>query len=240
VGRGYMSRRATRALFAIAVFAVALAGCSDVHAPSNGVPRAEDLGAGYEKPVLRTSEAKLTLFGGEDHKTYLGCLTCDPQRYKDALFNADGPYGQCPCSLLPDCPSLYCHGSMATFGGSGLFKDYSACSDNAQDPPVLVNDDGYYYGRFSVVKAFGHLDSVCAPLGRFANEPACKAVKFVCEYDTASACDDDCDSKYQSDTEDCDTQYGDNPEDADDLATCIDDYKDAHETCLTNCATHGD
>jgi hypothetical protein len=129
---------------------------------------------------------------------------------------------------------------MATFGGSRQFENYSACSENAHDPPVVVDEVGYYYGRFSVAEAFGHVDSVCASLGRFANEPACNAVKFVCKYDTAGACDDDCDSEYQSKMEDCDTQYRDNPEDADDLATCINDSKDTHETCSNNCATHGD
>jgi hypothetical protein len=112
------------------------------------------------------------------------------------------------------------------FGSHTLRRLYQSLRDNA----------GYYYGRFSVAEFSGHPDSLCARLGRFGSEAACNSVKFVCKYENAGACDEDCDSKYQSDIDDCHAQYGDDAEDADYLATCIRDAKDDHRSCAENCA----
>lgn len=210
------------------------AGCtSSFPNPSSGTYQPT-----HPTEVTQPSPARplVFLFGGEDHKTYLGCLTCDPDRYKDALLNADGPYGQCPCSFNQDCPSVFCHSLFATFGSTGIAENYSACSNNASDPPVLVDNGGNYYGRFSLAESFGHPDSVCAHLGGFVSEATCNTVKLVCKYENAGACDEDCESKYQSDVDDCHAQYGDDAEDVDDFATCIQNAKDNHRSCAGNCA----
>jgi hypothetical protein len=40
----------------------------------------------------QTAPPKLMLFGGEGHKTYLGCLNC-PKYASDSVFNEYGPHG---------------------------------------------------------------------------------------------------------------------------------------------------
>jgi hypothetical protein len=119
---------------------------------------------------------KLMLFGGSDHRKYLGCLTCEVTAY-DSIFNAAGPYGTCE----PFSNNLYCRGPFDDFGGSGPFQNLSACSDSASDPPVIVDKAGSYYGRFSIGGVFAHSEAVCEIFGRFANENACSVVKKVCE-----------------------------------------------------------
>ena len=51
---------------------------------------------------------------------------------------------------------------------------------DAKNPPVVVNSEGKYYGRFSVGDAFGHPDAFCHVIGRFANIDACALVERVC------------------------------------------------------------
>jgi hypothetical protein len=55
---------------------------------------------------------------------------------------------------LQNCPSLYCEGFLAAFGGIGIADNYSGRSEYADDLPVIV-DDGNHYGR----QFFGHPDS---------------------------------------------------------------------------------
>jgi hypothetical protein len=122
------------------------------------------------------ASVKLMIFGGRGHKTYLGCLDCSPSAY-DSIWNNDGPYGSCP--LAAD--TLWCHGLAADFGAPGLSSSYSACSESADDPPVIVDHSGKYYGRYSVGEGAGaHPDSVCMSGGRFAWGRACGAVLRTC------------------------------------------------------------
>ncbi len=66
-----------------------------------------------------------------------------------------GGYGRCPATFMQYCPSLYCHGFLAAFGGTGIADNYSGCSEYANDLPVIVDEDGNYYGRFSVANSLG-------------------------------------------------------------------------------------
>jgi hypothetical protein len=129
-------------------------------------------------PPVAIQPPRLMVFGGPDHKVYLGCLNCDPSTY-DSIFNKGGPYGHCPG---PFDDNLYCRGPFKEFGSSGPFHDQSACGSSASDPPVIVDQNGRYYGRFSIGGPFGHGDSVCASVfGSFRNERVCVIVQQVCQ-----------------------------------------------------------
>jgi hypothetical protein len=56
---------------------------------------------------------------------------------------------------MQNCPSLYCQGFLAAFGGTGIADNYSGRSEYANDLPVIVDEDGNYYGRFSVANSLG-------------------------------------------------------------------------------------
>lgn len=120
---------------------------------------------------------KLMIFGGEGHAVYLGCLNCDSTR-PDSIFNVSGRYGRC---LGVSGDNLYCRGFISKFGNKRLFSDMSACSPRATDPPVIVDNDGNYYGRFSISRSLGHSDSVCSAFSPTKNIAICEIVEWVCE-----------------------------------------------------------
>ena len=120
---------------------------------------------------------KIMIFGGKSHQTYLGCLNC-PSNARDSIFNESGQYGRCPG---PFSDNLFCRGPFREFGSSGPFQDRSACGSNATDPPVIVDEDGGYYGRVSVGGAVGQRVSACWGVGRLTKHDVCKVVKWVCE-----------------------------------------------------------
>jgi hypothetical protein len=120
---------------------------------------------------------KIMIFGGRSHGTYLGCLSC-PSSAPDSIFNAYGGYGRCASHADRN---LFCRGAFAEFGSSGPFDDASACSSGASDPPVILDEQGTYYGRFSVGEVFGHNDSVCSAFSHFNNRQGCDTVKWVCQ-----------------------------------------------------------
>lgn len=80
------------------------------------------------------------IFGGTDHKTYLGCLNCN-EYATDSVFNFYGTHGS-PYSG----ESIWNH-----YGEYGSpYSTYSACNPYASDPPVIVDQNGAYYGRLTV------------------------------------------------------------------------------------------
>lgn len=87
--------------------------------------------------------SKVMIFGGPDHKTYLGCLSCS-QEEQDSVFNRSGHYGQSSGPLYQD--SIW--NSLGQFGSR--FSPYSACNPNATDPPVIVDKSGNAYGHLTV------------------------------------------------------------------------------------------
>lgn len=101
-------------------------------------------GAGYRPAMSPLASApaptKLMIFGGVDHKTYLGCLNCS-EYAPDSVENKYGPHG-----------SPYATESI--FNHYGLFgSPYSvngACNRYAVDPPVIVDSAGKYYGRLTL------------------------------------------------------------------------------------------
>ena len=93
--------------------------------------------AGASAPQQLT---KLMIFGGPDHKTYLGCLNCN-EYATDSVFNSYGTHGS-PYSS----ESIWNH---YTEVGSA-YSSYGACNPYASDPPVIVDQNGAYYGRLTV------------------------------------------------------------------------------------------
>jgi hypothetical protein len=80
------------------------------------------------------------LFGGRDHKTYLGCLNCS-KFDTDSIFNEFGPHGS-----AFETDSIF--NRFGDFGSS--FSDYSPCNRFASDPPVIGDPQGNFYGRLTI------------------------------------------------------------------------------------------
>jgi hypothetical protein len=94
--------------------------------------------AGTSNPVPATS--KIMLFGGLNHKTYLGCLNCS-QYATDSVFNQ---YGQHESRYAFE--SVWNH--YSEYGSA--YSTYGACNAYASDPPVIVDNSGSYYGRLTL------------------------------------------------------------------------------------------
>jgi hypothetical protein len=110
-------------------FAEGLNAMNQARATSN----ASSLAAG-------ASSTKLMIFGGQGHKTYLGCVNCsrfDP----DSVENQFGVHG----SRFSTTSVV---NGFSEFGSK--FSDHSACNRFASDPPVIVDGSGQYYGRLTV------------------------------------------------------------------------------------------
>jgi len=91
-------------------------------------------------PSSVAGTVKLMIFGGSDHKVYLGCLNCSEQA-DDSVSNKFGTNG-----------SPYSDESIWNqFGDYGSkYSSESACNPYADDPPVIVDQNGKYYGRLSL------------------------------------------------------------------------------------------
>jgi hypothetical protein len=77
---------------------------------------------------------KLMLFGGRDHKTYLGCLNCS-KFDTDSVANEFGPHGS-----AFETDSIF--NRFGDFGSP--YSDYSPCNRFASDPPVIVDPRGNF------------------------------------------------------------------------------------------------
>jgi hypothetical protein len=80
----------------------------------------------------------LLLYGGSDHKTFLGCLNCS-EMSQSSVFNSfsyGSSYGQTIFNHYSDFGSAY-----STLG---------ACNAYATNPPVIVDSSGHYYGRLTL------------------------------------------------------------------------------------------
>jgi hypothetical protein len=165
-------------LFGYVGLALALGGCGPPHA-------SRSLYAARSAPWAKTSAPVRMLFGGVNHKTYLGCLTCDTTA-AESIFNSSGRFGHCSGWYSND--NVYCHSPLSSFGSTGFVTPKSsACGAYASDPPVIVDQYGQYYGRFSIGELLGHNDSPCKEFGRAHSELLCKIVTRVCEVDSWSS-----------------------------------------------------
>lgn len=80
------------------------------------------------------------IFGGANHRVYLGCLNCS-EYAADSVKNAYGSHG-----------SAYAQESiMNHYGPYGSpYAGESACNEYASDPPVIVDEAGKFYGRLTL------------------------------------------------------------------------------------------
>jgi hypothetical protein len=92
------------------------------------------------KAQLEGQTRALLLFGGEDHKTFLGCLNCGTVNSK-SVCNSVGHYGS---SVSHD--SIW--NSVGPFGSSVSGK--SPWNSVGNDPPIVVDTDGGSYGYFTM------------------------------------------------------------------------------------------
>src|ERR1700676_1284015 len=96
--------------------------------------------AGAAGASAQQYSTKLMIFGGFDHKTYLGCLNCN-EYAADSVFNSYGSNGS-PYSAQ----SIW--NRYSEFGSA--YSNFGACNQFASDPPVIVDQNGNYYGRLTV------------------------------------------------------------------------------------------
>ena len=89
---------------------------------------------------LGTATAKWMIFGGTDHTVYLGCLNC-PEYAVDSVKNQYGTHGS---AYSQD--SIMNHYSQ--YGSP--YSAESACNQYANDPPVIVDQAGKFYGRLTL------------------------------------------------------------------------------------------
>ena len=87
-----------------------------------------------------TGSTKLMLFGGQGHKTYLGCINCG-QFARDGIENTYSEYGSAYSAT-----SIFNH--YSDFGSK--YSAYSACNPYASDPPVIVDPGGGVHGRLTL------------------------------------------------------------------------------------------
>ncbi|MGB8321975.1 MAG: hypothetical protein WCE52_03345 [Candidatus Acidiferrum sp.] len=87
----------------------------------------------------------LLLFGGKDHKDFLGCLNC-MNTSQASVCNELGKYGS---ALNSD--SIW--NGLGTYGSS--LSEYSPWNSFTDKAPIIVDRDGKSYGYFSV-NAFHH------------------------------------------------------------------------------------
>ena len=99
------------------------------------------LHAGLTASTPNTTPAtKLMLFGGYNHKTYLGCWNCS-ENATDSIFNEYGTYGS-------EYSGTSIYNSYSQYGSA--YSNYSACNLYATDPPVIVDHGGNFYGRLTI------------------------------------------------------------------------------------------
>lgn len=86
---------------------------------------------------------KIMIFGGESHDVYLGCLNCS-EYASDSVHNRFGNHGS-------KYSQESVHNSYGPYGSR--YSSTSACSPYATDPPVVVDDEGGFYGCLTLNRA---------------------------------------------------------------------------------------
>jgi hypothetical protein len=113
----------------------------------------------------------IRIWGGPNNKLALGCLTCD-ESLPDSVFNKDSPLKQCDTSVGTPVSSIFCR-RWAT-------AKTDPCAVDGKSPPVLLDDEGNYYGVLSLGGRDGHPDSVCSSEGSYQSVEACQLLRALC------------------------------------------------------------
>jgi hypothetical protein len=100
------------------------------------------LGSSFAIEAAAQGNQALLLFGGDGHRTFLGCLNCG--KYDSGSI----------CNKYGEQGSKYASDSIwnryGTFGSR--YSDQSPWNKCATDPPVIVDNDGNFYGYFTANK----------------------------------------------------------------------------------------
>jgi hypothetical protein len=115
---------------------------SPVPAIAGGIRQTSPQAPLLSVPAVQIGPAKLMLFGGQNHKVYLGCLNCS-EYAPDSIFNKFGNNGN-------QFSSESILNRFSEFGSR--FSQYGACNPLALDPPVIVDSEGRYFGRLTLNK----------------------------------------------------------------------------------------
>jgi len=117
------------------VSALLLSGCTAAawRAAAQGFAAAEWASGG-------SASSKLMIFGGAQHKTYLGCINCS-EYSSDSVFNSYSSYGSSYSST-----SIY--NPYSQYGSP--YAATSACNPYASSPPIVVDSAGSFYGYLTV------------------------------------------------------------------------------------------
>jgi len=86
------------------------------------------------------AEEKIMLFGGANHDVYLGCFSCSDID-SESINNDISKYGS-------DISSTSIFNDIGEYGSD--ISQYSPCNDIAASPPVLVDQDGGFYGYLTL------------------------------------------------------------------------------------------
>lgn len=86
------------------------------------------------------SQKTLHIFGGKDHDVYLGCLNCDNYN-KNSIWNTYGTYGS---KYNTNC----IWNTYSNYGSQ--YSQLSPFNAYATTPPVVVDQEGSFYGYFTV------------------------------------------------------------------------------------------
>lgn len=134
--------KTARVLSLVIFLAASLSSCTAMRGGWNNARSMPPAAAPTAAPsgVPSYAPAKLMIFGGSGHKTYLGSLNCS-QYDEDSVLNSFGAHG----SAYSD-ESILNH--FSEFGSP--YSSTSACSEYASDPPVVVDPNGKFYGRLTV------------------------------------------------------------------------------------------
>lgn len=98
-------------------------------------------GTNQNTSYVRTLQ-RFYLFGGEDYKTFIGCINCD-KFDKLSVWNKYDKFG----SALEN-ESIW--NKYSDFGGSN--GKYSPFNIYAEKPPMIIDEDGKLYGYFTADK----------------------------------------------------------------------------------------
>ncbi|HEY9752626.1 MAG TPA: hypothetical protein V6C46_06730 [Coleofasciculaceae cyanobacterium] len=97
------------------------------------------------KPAM--AEGELLIYGGQNNRVFLGCINCDKSD-PASIFNKYGDYG-----------SRFSSTSIFNrFGDYGSkFSNESICAAHGTNPPVVVDNDGNFYGALTANRSHKNL-----------------------------------------------------------------------------------
>ena len=94
----------------------------------------------FYRMEARAQTKALLLFGGEDHKVFLGCLNCS-FAVSSSVCNVFAPHGS-----IVGKESIW--NIVGAYGS--IISKYSPWNVIANEPPIVVDADGKSYGYFTV------------------------------------------------------------------------------------------